>query len=218
LKVDWKYKVEMYLRVSRACFVEGMSAREAARVYGLHLYTVRKLLKYSVPGGYRRDRPPDRPSSSHGGSADQSGPLPNDQEARHLRLPVYAFAQQVTGAGAGQVRVHRAQPERHRSRQQRHRQDPYRPWSRSCCMPAWTVRGLHYHCSSGTRTDGGQGRTATPTASSTAAGRIRISRWTRSKLQQTTRPLLLMPSRPLVWVCSAPLVHGSGGSGLGWRG
>ena len=55
------YKVEMYLRVRRACFVEGMSAREAARVYGLHRDTVRKMLKYSVPPGYRRDRPPSRP-------------------------------------------------------------------------------------------------------------------------------------------------------------
>ena len=55
------YKVEMYLRVRRACFVEGMSAREAARVYGLHRDTVRKMLKYSVPPGYRRDRPPNRP-------------------------------------------------------------------------------------------------------------------------------------------------------------
>ena len=55
------YKVEMYLRVRRACFVEGMSAREAARVFGLHRDTVRKMLKYSVPPGYRRDRPPNRP-------------------------------------------------------------------------------------------------------------------------------------------------------------
>ena len=55
------YKVEMYLRVRRACFVEGMSAREAARVYGLHRDTVRKMLKYSVPPGYQRDRPPRRP-------------------------------------------------------------------------------------------------------------------------------------------------------------
>ena len=27
-------------------------------------------------------------------------------------------------------------------------------------MPAWTVRGLHHRCRTGTRTDGGQGRTA----------------------------------------------------------
>jgi transposase len=55
------YKVEMYLRVRRACFVEGMSAREAGRVYGLHRDTVRKMLKYSVPPGYRRKQAPSRP-------------------------------------------------------------------------------------------------------------------------------------------------------------
>ncbi|MDP6130073.1 MAG: IS21 family transposase, partial [Dehalococcoidia bacterium] len=51
------YQLGMYLRVRRACFVEGMSAREAARVFGLHRDTVRKMLKYSAPPGYRRERP-----------------------------------------------------------------------------------------------------------------------------------------------------------------
>ena len=46
------YKVEMYARVRRACMVEGMSIREAAREFGLHRDTVRKMLKYSVPPGY----------------------------------------------------------------------------------------------------------------------------------------------------------------------
>jgi transposase len=55
------YKVEMYLRVRRACYVEGMSVREAARVFGLHRDSIRKMLKYSVPPGYRRDQPPRRP-------------------------------------------------------------------------------------------------------------------------------------------------------------
>ena len=55
------YQVEMYLRVRRACFVEGMSVREAARVFGLHRDTVRKMLMYSVPPGYRREQPPRRP-------------------------------------------------------------------------------------------------------------------------------------------------------------
>ena len=66
------YKVEMYLRVRRACFVEGMSAREFARVYGLHRDTVRMMLKYSVPPRYRRDRPPSRPRlDSYKGVIDQ---------------------------------------------------------------------------------------------------------------------------------------------------
>ena len=50
------YKVGIYLRVRKACFVEGMSVREAARVFGLHRDTVRKMLEYSVPPGYRRER------------------------------------------------------------------------------------------------------------------------------------------------------------------
>ncbi len=47
------YRVELYARVRRACMVEGMSTREAARVFGLHRDTVRKMLKYSAPPGYR---------------------------------------------------------------------------------------------------------------------------------------------------------------------
>ena len=55
------YKVELYARVRRACMVDGMSTREAARVFGLHRDTVRKMLEYSVPPGYRRESPPRRP-------------------------------------------------------------------------------------------------------------------------------------------------------------
>ena len=53
--------MELYVRVRRACMVEGMSTREAARVFGLHRDTVRKMLEYSVPPGYRRQSPPRRP-------------------------------------------------------------------------------------------------------------------------------------------------------------
>ena len=45
------YKVELYVRVRRACMVEGMSTREAARVFGLHRDTVRKMLEYSCHPG-----------------------------------------------------------------------------------------------------------------------------------------------------------------------
>ena len=51
----------MYGRVRRACHVEGMSVREAARVFGLHRETVSKMLLYSVPPGYRRSEPVRRP-------------------------------------------------------------------------------------------------------------------------------------------------------------
>ena len=55
------YKVDVYLRVSRAVMVDGMSMREAARVFGLHRDTVRKMLAYSVPPSYRRQSPPGKP-------------------------------------------------------------------------------------------------------------------------------------------------------------
>ena len=55
------YRVEVYLRIRRAVMAEGMSVREAARVFGLHRDTVRKMLAYSVPPGYRRQAPPRRP-------------------------------------------------------------------------------------------------------------------------------------------------------------
>ena len=66
------YNVELYARIRRACMVEGMSVREASRVFGLHRDTVRKMLAYSAPPGlpetdqapapqdgamYRRHRP-----------------------------------------------------------------------------------------------------------------------------------------------------------------
>ena len=57
------YQVEMYLRLRRACMVEGMSVREASRVFGLHRDTVRKMLEYSVPPGYRRESPPRKPQA-----------------------------------------------------------------------------------------------------------------------------------------------------------
>ena len=64
------YKVDVYLRVRRAVMVDGMSIREASRVFGLHRDTVRKMLVFSVPPGYLRQSPPRRPnpSTSSGGA------------------------------------------------------------------------------------------------------------------------------------------------------
>ena len=55
------YKLDVYLRVRRAVMVDGMSMREAARVFGLRRDTVRKMLAFSVLPGYRRQSPPRRP-------------------------------------------------------------------------------------------------------------------------------------------------------------
>jgi len=55
------YRVDLYARVRRACRVERMSVREASRVFGVDRKTIRKMLSFSVPPGYRRSTPPRRP-------------------------------------------------------------------------------------------------------------------------------------------------------------
>ena len=55
------FSVELYGRVRHACHVEGLSQREAARRFGIHRNTVRKMLAFAVPPGYRRSKPPSRP-------------------------------------------------------------------------------------------------------------------------------------------------------------
>lgn len=55
------YSVELNTRVRRACHVEGMSRREAARLFGIDRKTVSKILQHSVPPGYRRSKSPARP-------------------------------------------------------------------------------------------------------------------------------------------------------------
>ena len=53
--------MELYARVRRAVVVDKMSEREAARQFGLARETVRKMLRYSIPPGYRREQPARRP-------------------------------------------------------------------------------------------------------------------------------------------------------------
>ena len=53
--------MELYARVRRAVQAEGISEREAARQFGLARETVRKMLRYSIPPGYRRQQPARRP-------------------------------------------------------------------------------------------------------------------------------------------------------------
>jgi transposase len=53
--------VELYARVRRAVQIDQMSEREAARTFGLSRETVRKMLEFSLPPGYRRQAPIRRP-------------------------------------------------------------------------------------------------------------------------------------------------------------
>ncbi|MDH3236414.1 MAG: IS21 family transposase [Alphaproteobacteria bacterium] len=54
-------RVELYGRVRQAVIVQGMSRREAARVFGIDRRTVDKMVAFSVPPGYRRTKPVRRP-------------------------------------------------------------------------------------------------------------------------------------------------------------
>jgi len=53
--------VELYGRVRYAVQIEGLSERAAARRFGLDPRTVAKMVRFSVPPGYVRKKPPARP-------------------------------------------------------------------------------------------------------------------------------------------------------------
>ena len=53
--------MELYARVRRAVLVEGKSRRAVAREFGLARKTIGKMLEYSVPPGYQRQKPVLRP-------------------------------------------------------------------------------------------------------------------------------------------------------------
>ena len=65
LRIPWDTggmkTVELYARVRRAVLVEGRSQRVVAREFGLARKTVRKMLEYSAPPGYQRQKPVRRP-------------------------------------------------------------------------------------------------------------------------------------------------------------
>ena len=53
--------MELYAKVRYAVQVEGLSERAAARRFGIDPRTVGKMMKFSVPPGYRRSKPPAKP-------------------------------------------------------------------------------------------------------------------------------------------------------------
>ncbi len=55
------YGVELYRDVRLAVVEEGLSEREAARRFGIDRRTVKKMLRYSAPPGYRRTQPVRKP-------------------------------------------------------------------------------------------------------------------------------------------------------------
>ena len=53
--------VDLYAKVRHAVRIEGLSERAAARRFGIDARTVSKMMKFSVPPGYRRSKPPVKP-------------------------------------------------------------------------------------------------------------------------------------------------------------
>jgi len=53
--------VDLYRRIRLACHLEGLSQREVARRYGVDRRTVKKILSFPTPPGYRRVKPVRRP-------------------------------------------------------------------------------------------------------------------------------------------------------------
>ena len=105
------YQVELYLRVRRACMVDGMSIREASGVFGLHRDTVRKMLAHSVPPGYRRRKPPRRPKiGPYTGVIDRilkDDPVSSTGQALNLPKKQRHTAKRILRASEGRVRLRR---------------------------------------------------------------------------------------------------------------
>ena len=53
--------LDLYLKVRHAVRIEGLSERAAARRFGIDPRTVNKMMKFSVPPGYVRKKPPRKP-------------------------------------------------------------------------------------------------------------------------------------------------------------
>ena len=53
--------LDLYLKVRHAVRIEGLSERAAARRFGIDPRTVNKMMKFSVPPGYVRKKPPAKP-------------------------------------------------------------------------------------------------------------------------------------------------------------
>jgi hypothetical protein len=55
------FAVEVYAAVRDFVFNQGKSRREAARVFGLSRETIAKMCRFSLPPGYTRTKPAEKP-------------------------------------------------------------------------------------------------------------------------------------------------------------
>jgi transposase len=98
------YQVQLYSKIRRACHVEGMSIREAARGFGVHRKTVRKMLRFSMPPGYQRSHAPKRPKlDGFTGVLDQSlaADVGSPHKQRHTAKRIYERLRDEYGFAGG---------------------------------------------------------------------------------------------------------------------
>jgi len=55
------FVVQVYAAVRQFVFIDGNSRREAARVFGLSRETIAKICRFSLPPGYTRSKPVEKP-------------------------------------------------------------------------------------------------------------------------------------------------------------
>ena len=100
--------MEMYERIRRACHVEGMSIRAASRLFGVHRNTVRKILQFSLPPGYRRSAEPKRPKlDAFAGIIDQilKTDQGNPKQQRHTAKRIFERLRDAYGFSGGDTIV-----------------------------------------------------------------------------------------------------------------
>ncbi len=111
------FAVEVYAAVRHFVFMQGKSRREAARVFGLSRETVLKMCRFSMPPGYTRTKPAEKPKlGPHVAvidailEADRTAPV----KQRHTAKRIFERLRDEHGFGGGytvvkdHVRVSRA--------------------------------------------------------------------------------------------------------------
>jgi transposase len=98
------YTVELYLKVRRAHFQDGLSGRKIARDFGISRDSVSKMLAYSEPPGYRRTAVIRRPKlDPYTDQIDQwlSGDKSRPRKQRHTAKRVFERLRDECGFSGG---------------------------------------------------------------------------------------------------------------------
>ena len=107
------YGVELYAAVRLAVVDEGLSHHEAGRRFGIDRRTVKKMLSYSAPPGYRRTKPVRRPKLDGVTGivdaileADTDPEVPRKQPGTHMSEVDTAWRTARARARLDDVRIH----------------------------------------------------------------------------------------------------------------